>query len=283
MIEFKLSNGVMMPSMGLGTFRLEPEVAENTVREALKMGYRLIDTANGYANERAVGRGIRDSGVPRSEVFVITKIWPTEYQNPNAVDETLERLGLDYIDLLFIHHPSAHWEDGYRMLEKAYREGKVRAIGASNFEDGDFYEQLMKIVEIKPHVHQVECHPLYPQEPLRQKAEPEGARIMCWFPLGGREHNDSLLDHETVLRLAKKHQKSPAQILLRWHVQMGFVPIPGSSNLEHMRDNLNIYDFALGEEDMAEMAKLNRGYKIHYYRPGRLEYYAETPPEYEIE
>ncbi len=281
MLEFKLNNGVMMPCIGLGTFCLEPDVAEKMVEEALKAGYRLIDTANGYANEKAVGRGIRNSGVPREEVFVSTKIWPTEYENPNAVEETLQRLGLDYIDLLFIHHPSPCWESGYRLLEKAYREGKIRAIGVSNFEDGDFYEQLMKIAEIKPQVHQVECHPLFPQEPLRKKTDPEGAVIMCWFPLGGREQHDSLLDRETVVKLAKKHHKSTVQILLRWHVQMGFVPIPGSSNIEHIKSNLDIFDFALDDDDMAEMAKLNRGYKIHYYRPGRLEYYAATPPNYE--
>ena len=135
MKELKLNNGVLMPSVGIGTFLLEPADAENSVREALKTGYRLIDTANAYVNERAVGRGMRDSGVKREEIFLSTKLWPTEYENPNAVEETLERLGTDYIDLLFIHQPTKNWREGYKQLVKAYKEGKIRSIGISNFEE----------------------------------------------------------------------------------------------------------------------------------------------------
>ena len=133
MKEFKLNNGITMPSVGIGTFLLEPKDAQNSVREALKLGYRLIDTANAYMNERAVGRGMKESGVDRKDIFLSTKLWPSEYENPNAVEETLERLGTDYIDLLFIHQPTKNWREGYKQLIKAYKEGKIRAIGISNF------------------------------------------------------------------------------------------------------------------------------------------------------
>ena len=156
----ELNNGVKMPNVGIGTFLLQPKDAENSVREALKVGYRLIDTANAYVNERAVGRGIKSSGVPRKEIFVSTKLWPTEYENPNAIDETLERLGLDYIDLLFLHQPGGNYKAGYEQLEKAYKEGKIKAIGVSNFED-EFIEDILNNFEIIPQVEQVECHPYF--------------------------------------------------------------------------------------------------------------------------
>lgn len=152
----ELNNGIKIPNIGIGTFLLEPKDAENSVREALKMGYRLIDTANAYVNERAVGRGIKESGVPREEIFVSTKLWPTEYENPNAIDETLERLGLDYIDLLFLHQPGGNYKEGYKQLEKAYKEGKIKAIGLSNFED-EYIKDILNTCEIKPQVEQVEC------------------------------------------------------------------------------------------------------------------------------
>ena len=159
----ELNNKITMPQVGLGTFMIEPHDAEVSVREALKLGYRLIDTANAYVNERAVGRGIKESGVDRSDIFVSTKLWPTEYENEKAIDETLERLGLDYIDLLFLHQPAGNYIAGYKMLEKAYKEGKIKAIGISNFE-GKYIDEILTQFETKPQVIQVEAHPYYTQD-----------------------------------------------------------------------------------------------------------------------
>ena len=162
METIQLNNGLTCPVIGIGTFMLSPADAENSVREALKMGYRLIDTANAYVNERAVGRGMKESGVKREEIFLSTKLWPSEYENENAVDETLERLGTDYVDLLYIHQPAGNWRAGYRQLEKAYKEGKAKAIGISNFE-GKFIEELQSKWEIAPQFIQVEAHPYFTQ------------------------------------------------------------------------------------------------------------------------
>ena len=256
MKEFILNNGVKMPSIGLGTFLLEPSDAENSVREALKMGYRLIDTANAYRNERAVGRGMKESGVKRGDIFLSTKLWPSEYENPNAVDETLERLGTDYIDLLFLHQPTKNRREGYKQLIKAYKEGKIKSIGVSNFE-GKYIEELLKEFDVLPQVIQVECHPFFPQEELRKIIDEKDIRIMSWYPLGGKGMTAELLENESVKKIARKYNKSSAQIILKWHIQMGFIVIPGSKNVDHIRDNLNIFDFELSKEDMDEIAKLN--------------------------
>ena len=258
MKEFKLNNGILMPSVGIGTFLLEPADAENSVREALKMGYRLIDTANAYRNERAVGRGMKNSGVKREDIFLSTKLWPSEYENPNAVEETMERLGVDYIDLLFLHQPTANWREGYKQLVKAYKEGKIKAIGVSNFE-GKYIEECLEEFDVKPQVIQVECHPFFPQHELRKITDKEDIRIMSWYPLGGKGMTGELLNSPIVLALAKKYGKSSAQIVLKWHIQMGFVVIPGSKNVDHIRDNLDLFDFALSEEDMKRIALLDNG------------------------
>lgn len=282
MIEYKLSNGITIPSVGIGTFLLEPPDAENSVREALKMGYRLIDTAAMYCNERAVGRGIRSSGVPREEIFVSTKIWPTEYENPHAVEDCLERLGLDHVELMFLHHACKDYIAGYRLLEKAYQEGKIKAIGLSNFE-GEPLQKILKIAKILPHVNQVECHPLFPQEELRKVSDPLGMKIMSWFPLGGVKNKALLLENPLIKEIAEKHHKSIAQIILRWHVQMGFIVIPGSKNVSHIKDNISLFDFALDEIDMAKMASLNRHEMIHPRTEEALARYAALYPKYETE
>ncbi len=280
MKNFVLNNGIEMPSVGIGTFLLSPADAEVSVREAIKSGYRLVDTANAYVNERAVGRGIKASGVKREEIFVSTKLWPCEYENPDAVDETLERLGLDYIDLLFLHQPAGNWKVGYKQLEKAYKEGKIRSIGISNFE-GEYIEELLKICEIKPQVMQVECHPFFPQAELRKITDPENVRIMSWYPLGGKGNTAKLLGNPIISRLAEKYGKSPAQIVLRWHVEMGFVVIPGSKNVEHIKDNIAIFDFDLNKEDMGEIAKLNSGVRQYIRTPESLAGFALWHPQYE--
>ena len=273
-----LNNGIKCPVVGIGTFMIAPPDAENSVREALKMGYRLVDTAAAYQNERAVGRGIKESGVPREEVFLSTKIWPSEYGNENAVDETLERLGVEYVDLLYIHPPAGNWLDGYRMLEKAYKEGKAKSIGISNFE-GKYIAELKTKWEIVPQFIQVEAHPYFAQDELRKTLDKYGIKIMSWYPLG---HGDKSLINEPVFaELGKKYGKSNAQVILRWHTQMGFVVIPGSKNVAHIKDNADIFDFTLTDDEMAEIAKLNKGVRYYNGTEEDLARYAAWQPIYE--
>ena len=273
-----LNNGIRCPAVGIGTFMLSPADAENSVREALKMGYSLVDTANAYVNERAVGRGIRDSGVPREQVFLSTKLWPSEYENPNAVDETLARLGVTYADLLYIHQPAGNWLAGYRQLEKAYREGKVKAIGISNFE-GKYIAQLETQWEIAPQFIQVEAHPYYTQTELRKTLDKYGIRLMSWYPLG---HGDKALIHESVFaELGRKYGKTPAQVILRWHTQMGFAVIPGSRNVDHIRDNLDILDFTLTADEMERIAMLDKGERYYHRTDEQLAQFALWKPDFE--
>jgi len=276
----KLNNGLECPSVGIGTFMLKPADAENSVREALKMGYRLIDTANAYVNERAVGRGMKTSGVPREEIFLSTKLWPSEYENENAVEETLERLGTDYVDLLYIHQPAGNWMAGYRQLEKAYREGKAKSIGISNFE-GEFIAELKTKWEIVPQFIQVEAHPYFAQDELRETLDQYGIKLMAWYPLG---HGDkSLISQPVFTELAEKYGKSNAQVILRWHTQMEFAVIPGSKNVDHIRDNFELFDFTLTDEEMAEIAKLNTGTRYYHRSDEQLKGFASWRPEFEKE
>ena len=273
-----LNNGVKCLLIGIGTFMLSPAEAENSVREALKMGYSLVDTANAYVNERAVGRGMKESEVKREDIFLSTKLWPSEYENENAVDETLERLGVDYVDLLYIHQPAGNWLAGYRQLEKAYKEGKAKSIGISNFE-GKYIAELEKEWEIAPQFIQVEAHPYFAQDELRQTLNKYGIRLMSWYPLG---HGDRSLIEEPVFRqLGEKYGKSSAQVILRWHTQMGFVVIPGSRNVDHIRDNLDIMDFTLTDDEMAEIAKLNKGVRYYTRTDEALVGFAAWQPQYE--
>ncbi|MCR5692460.1 MAG: aldo/keto reductase [Bacilli bacterium] len=273
-----LNNGIKMPTLGIGTFLISPPDAYNGVKEALKMGYRHIDTANMYGNERAVGRAIKDSGIPRDEIFLATKIWPTEYHNPNIVEETLERLGVDYVDLLYVHQPAGDWKACYKMIEKAYKEGKTKAIGISNME-GHWLDELYEIAEIKPQVIQVECHPYFPQEELREQIKKDDIKIVSWFPLG---HGDpTLLNQKVIGEIAKKHGVSNAQVLLRWQLDMGFTVIPGSKNVDHIKDNYEILFFSLDKEDMEKIATLNNGKKYNVQTPEKLEIYANRVPVYE--
>ena len=257
----ELNNGIKMPNLGIGTFMLQPTDAENSVREALKIGYRLIDTANAYVNERAVGRGIKESGVPREEIFVSTKLWPTEYENPTAVDETLERLGLNYIDLLFLHQPGGNYKEGYKQLEKAYKEGKIKAIGISNFFGKDL-ERLLANIEIMPQVSQVERHPLFTGKSTNEDESflKHNMKIMSWFPLCRCDKR--VMKSDIIINLSKKYNKSVQQIVIRWHIQKGYIPIPGSTKAEHIRDNFNVFDFELIEEDMKEIERLDIEYRF---------------------
>ncbi len=274
----KLNNGIDCPVVGIGTFMLAPADAENSTREALKMGYRLVDTANAYVNERAVGRGIKASGVAREEVFLSTKLWPSEYENPNAVDETLKRLDVDYVDLLYIHQPAGNWLEGYRQLEKAYKEGKAKSIGISNFE-GKYIEELQTKWEIVPQFIQVEAHPYFTQTELRKTLDKHDIKLMSWYPLG---HGDKSLINEPVFaELGEKYGKSPAQIILRWHTQMGFVVIPGSKNVDHIRDNMDITDFKLTDDEMLKIAKLDKNVRYYNRTDAQLVQFAGWKPEFE--
>lgn len=278
MENIKLNNGMKCPVIGIGTFMLTPTDAQNSVREALKMGYSLVDTANAYVNERAVGRGIKKSGLKREDVFISTKLWPSEYENENAVDETLERLGVDYVDLLYIHQPAGNWLAGYRQLEKAYKDGKAKSIGISNFE-GEYIDELQHKWEIAPQFIQVEAHPYFTQKELRVTLDKYGIKLMSWYPLG---HGDkSLMEEPVFAALAKKYGKTPAQIILRWHTQMGFVVIPGSKNVSHIKDNLDILDFTLSDDEMNEIAKLDKNKRYYHRTDEQLKSFASWRPEFE--
>ena len=271
-----LNNGVKMPMAGIGTFLLEPDDAEKSVISALKDGYRLIDTANAYMNEKAVGRAMKKSGLQREEIFLETKIWPSFYEQEDAVDKTLERLDTDYIDLLLIHQPAGNYLAGYRLMEKAYKEGKVRAIGLSNF-TAEQVKEILDKCEIKPAVLQTEVHPYSQEKELKEFLTKEDIYIQAWYPLG---HGDAgLLNESLFAELGKKYGKSAAQIILRWHIQDGNIVIPGSKNPNHIRDNFALFDFELTDEEMAKIAELDQQKRYYHSTPELLEQYvAMVPP-----
>ena len=270
-----LNNGVKMPMAGIGTFLLSPDEAEASCLSALGCGYRLIDTANAYVNEKAVGRAMKKSGLARQEIFLETKLWPTFYSDENAVDDTLERLGTDYIDLMLLHQPAGCYLTGYRLLEKAYKEGKVKAIGLSNFTEAQI-EEIIDACEIKPAVLQTEVHPYAQAKELKKLLSKADMAIQAWYPLG---HGDkALLEEPVFTSLAEKYKKTNAQIILRWHVQAGNIIIPGSRNPDHIKANLDLFDFALTREEMAEIEGLDQ--EKHYYTstPEKLKQYETMVP-----
>lgn len=270
-----LNNGVKMPMAGIGTFLLTPDEAENSVTHALKEGYRLIDTANAYVNEKAVGRAFKKSGVDRSEIFLETKLWPAFYEQEDAVEKTLEKLDTDYIDLLLIHQPAGNYVAGYRLMEKAYKEGKVKAIGLSNFNEEQIQE-ILDICEVRPAVLQTEVHPYDQEKKLKGFLAKSDIVIQAWYPLG---HGDAALLQELVFaKLGEKYKKTSAQIILRWHIQDGNIVIPGSKDPEHIRDNFNLFDFALTEEEMAEIRELDQEKRYYTSTPELLKRYATMVP-----
>lgn len=274
-MTLKLNNGVVMPLAGIGTFLLSPDEAEASCVSALADGYRLIDTANAYVNERAVGRAMKKSGLKREEIFLETKLWPAFYEQADAVEKTLERLDTDYIDLLLIHQPAGNYVAGYRLMEKAYKEGKVRAIGLSNF-SVEQIKEILSICEVKPTILQTEVHPYSQEKALKEFLDSQGIVIQAWYPLG---HGDKALIEEPVFsKLAQKYGKSNAQIILRWHVQSGNIVIPGSKNPAHIKDNFALFDFALTEDEMAEIAALDQGKRYYTSTPEMLKKYAEMVP-----
>lgn len=270
-----LNNGVKMPMAGIGTFLLSPDEAEVSVLSALQCGYRLIDTANAYVNEKAVGRAMKRSGLNREEIFLETKLWPSFYEQDDAVDKTLARLDTDYIDLLLIHQPAGNYIAGYRQMEKAYKEGKVRAIGLSNFNESQIRE-ILEICEVRPSVLQTEVHPYSQEKALKQFLAQEGMVIQAWYPLG---HGDKALINEPLFtELAQKYGKSNVQIILRWHIQDGNIVIPGSKNAEHIRDNFDLFDFSLSDEEMAKIAAMDQKKRYYTSTPEMLDRYVQMVP-----
>lgn len=271
----KLNCGIEMPMAGIGTFLMTPDEAGSSVMSALQGGCRLVDTANAYVNEKAVGRAIKKSGVPREEIFLETKLWPSFYEQADAVEKTLERLDTDRIDLLLLHQPAGNYAAGYRLMEKAYKEGKVRAIGLSNFNETQIRE-VLDICQVKPAVLQTEVHPYSQEKALKGFLNKEGIVIQAWYPLG---HGDkALLEEPVFARLAKKYGKSSAQIILRWHMQDGNIVIPGSKDPAHIRDNFDLFDFSLSDAEMAEIAALDQQKRYYHSTPELLERYAGMVP-----
>ena len=270
-----LNNGIKMPMAGIGTFLLTPDEAEASVLNALACGYRLIDTANAYVNEKAVGRAMKKSGLQREEIFLETKLWPSFYEQPDAVNKTLARLDTPYIDLLLIHQPAGNYVAGYRLMEKAYKEGKVKAIGLSNFSQSQIRE-ILDICEVKPVVLQTEVHPYYQEKKLKDYLKKEGIVIQAWYPLG---HGDkALLEEPLFQELGKKYGKSSAQIILHWHIQAGNIVIPGSKSPAHIQDNFDLFDFSLTAWEMAQISIMDKNVRYYTSTPELLQRYAAMVP-----
>jgi len=256
-----LNDGNKIPQMGYGVFLItKDEDAEKYVIEALKAGYRHIDIAHCYQNDRGVGQGIKKSGIPRKDIFLTSKLWINEFGEEisyKAIDKMLKRLDTDYIDLLLLHHPFNDYVGAYKAMERAQKEGKVKSIGVSNFY-GEQLDDILTKCTVKPAVNQVECHPYFDQRDLVKKLEPFGTRIEAWFPLG---HGDkTLLEAKLFTKLGKKYKKTNSQIILRWHIQKGFIIFPKTIN--HIKENYDIFDFELTKEEMDEIAKLNKNQKF---------------------
>ncbi len=267
----QLNNGTAMPVLGIGTFHLSDEQAENSVYWALRDGYRLIDTAKIYGNEEGVGRGIQkaigEGLVRREEIFVTTKMWTADYDRPEeAIDASLKRLGLDYIDLMILHHSQPENDvKAYKAMEEALKEGKLKAVGLSNYYEQEDFDRLVSAVEIKPAVLQNETHPYHQSTEMKNHIAKYGTVLESWFPLGGRGNTQTLFEDETVSSIAQAHGKTSAQILLRWHIQAGNIAIPGSSNEAHIRENFEIFDFELSDEEMKQMEALDRNQRFASY------------------
>ena len=273
-----LNNGTKAPLCGIGTFLMQPAEAEQAVFDALTNGYRMIDTANAYMNEKAVGRGIKRSGVAREDIYLITKLWPSVYADADkAIDETLARLDTDYVDLLFLHQPVGDYVGAYKAMERAVKAGKVRSLGLSNFPEEKLRE-ITDATEIPPAFVQGEAHPYYPQTALKAYLKPMGTVVMAWYPLG---HGDKALVNEPAFtRLAEKYGKSNAQVILRWHTQVGNIVIPGSKNVEHIRDNINIFAFTLTDDELAEIAGVDQNKRYYTASEEALLGYLNFAPDF---
>lgn len=264
-----LNSGYAMPVMGLGTYALDHDTCVNSVMALLESGGRLIDTAYMYGNEEAVGEGVRrgmeEYGIPREEIFVITKIYPTQYDDPEAaLDMALEKLDIGYIDMVLLHHPGKGDVQAYQAMEKYAAQGKIRSLGLSNWYIEELTEFLPQVT-VMPALVQNEIHPYYQEQDVVPFIREKGIVMQCWYPLGGRGHTAELLNDETIRAIAEAHGVSSAQVILRWDLQRGIVVIPGSSNPDHIRENLDLFGFELTEEEMAAIAALDRNEKHDWY------------------
>ena len=260
-----LNSGYEMPIMGLGTYSLSDEECYNSVTALLEAGGRLIDTAHIYGNEAAVGRAVRDSDVPREEIFVITKLYPNQFANAEeAIEEALEKLDIEYIDMMLLHHPGDNDVEAYRAMEQAVEEGKIRSIGLSNWYVEELTEFLPQVT-ITPALVQNEIHPYYQENDVIPFIQEKGIVVQGWYPFGGRGHTAELLGNEVISAIAEDHDVTSAQVILRWNLQKGVVVIPGSSNPDHIRENLELFGFELTDEEMDRINALDRGEKHDWY------------------
>ena len=264
-----LNSGYEMPILGLGTYALDCDTCIASVKALLANGGRLIDTAYMYHNEEAVGEGVRQAmeeyGIPREDIFVITKIYPNQFSDSeSAIEMALEKLDIGYIDMMLLHHPGTDDMKAYQTMERYVEQGKIRSLGLSNWyveELTDFLPQ----VSITPALVQNEIHPYYQEQDVVPFIQEQGIVVQCWYPLGGRGYTAELLGDETIMAIAEKHGVSPAQVILRWDLQRGIVVIPGSGNPEHIKENLDLFDFSLTDEDMEQINALDRGEKHDWY------------------
>lgn len=263
-----LNNGIKMPQFGLGTYHLAESESNNEAYEAvlfaLKNGYRHIDTAHAYQNEKSIARAIKNSKIPRKEIWITSKLWPTEYSDAeNAIDKMLKRLGIKYIDLIYLHQPVGEYMEAWEALVKAQKKGKVKAIGISNFDlKEELYNNFMSKVKVKPQIMQLECHPYAQRVYWQEKLKKDDIKIECWFPLGGRESNGKILNDSVINEIAKRKGKSPAQIIIRWHIQKGFSVIPGASNPDYIKENIEVFDWDLLDEEMKMIENINKEERV---------------------
>ena len=279
MENIKLTNGVEMPLLGYGVFRVSPEECERCVSDALKVGYRMIDTAQVYGNEEGVGRAWRKSGIPREELFLVTKVWISnagEEKAAASIDESLRKLDTDYIDLLLIHQAYGDVFGTWRAMEKAYRNGKVRAIGVSNFQAGRFFD-FAHYADIKPMINQLQCNVLAQQNDIQTVLQETDTKTMAWGPLGG-QGVDGIVQSELLAAIGQKYNKSAAQVALRWLIQRGIVAIPKSSHIERMQQNFDVFDFELTPNDMLQIGDMNQSDNgfINFSDPSFIKYLLET-------
>lgn len=255
----KLNDGNIIPQIGIGVYQVpDGKPTIDAVSNALAQGYRHIDTAHAYQNERGVGDAVRMSNIPRKDIWITTKLWPTEYGSGRTtaeIDKMLDRLQTDYIDLLLLHQQVGDYMGAYKEMEEAVHAGKVRSIGLSNFESSRL-EEVLESSTIKPSVLQVECHPYYQQRDLKRRIASYGTKIEAWYPLG--HGNSEMLKNPVITRIANNHGKSNAQVILRWHIQEGNIIFPRSTNPDHIRDNFNIFDFELTDDEMNKMRSLDK-------------------------
>ena len=258
-----LNNGVEMPQIGLGLYMIpEGDVAYNSVMTALENGYRHFDCAHAYQNERSLGRAIKDSGVERDSLWITSKLWPNEYgegKTLKAIERMLGRLGLEYIDLVYFHQPMGDYVGGWKEMEMALSMGMVRAIGISNFDANDsIFNEFIASAKVKPQIMQIECHPYAQRKHWQERCAAEGIQIECWFPLGDRDSKGEILRDPVINEIAQAHGKSAAQVIIRWHIQEGFSVIPGSSNPAHIKENIDVLDFALSNVEMQRIRALDK-------------------------